>query len=155
MLGHYDNNIRKLERFLEQSAKVHDGNSFFRLQTIPGVGRIIAMTMLYEIHNIRRFESVGNFLSYCRLVKGEHTSNGKSYGSPGKKIGNTFLKWAFSEAVPLLKRCNPEVKDWARRMEKKHSAARANSILAAKLGRAVYFMLRRGDVFDVKKMINS
>lgn len=155
MLGHYDANIRKLERYLEQSAKVHDGNSFFRLQTIPGVGRIIAMTLLYEIHDVSRFASVGDFLSYSRLVKVEHTSNGKSYGSPGKKIGNAYLKWAFSEAVPLLKRCSPEVKDWAKRMEKKHSAARANAVLAAKLGRAVYFMLRRGDVFDVKKMISS
>jgi len=154
LLGHYDVHIRKLQRFLEQSAKVHDANNFFRLQTIPGVGRIIAMTLLYEIHDIKRFPTVGDFLSYCRLVKGEHTSNGKRYGSPGKKIGNAYLKWAFSEAIPLLKRCSPEVKDWARRMEKKHSAARANSILAAKLGRAVYFMLRRGVVFDVKRMIN-
>jgi len=154
LLSHYDVHIRKLERYLEQSAKVHDGNNFFRLQTIPGVGRILAMTMLYEIHDIKRFATVGDFLSYCRLVKGGHTSNGKHYGSPGKKIGNAFLKWAFSEAVPLLKRCSPEVKAWAKRMEKKHNAARANSVLAAKLGRAVYFMLRRGDVFDVKRMIN-
>ena len=154
LLGHYDNHIGKLERFLEQSAKVHDANNFFRLRTIPGVGRIIALTMLYEIHDIKRFGQVGDFLSYCRLVKGEHSSNGKSYGSPGRKIGNAYLKWAFSEAVPLLKRCNPEVKAWAQRQEKKHSAARANSILAAKLGRAVFFMLRRGDVFDVKRMIN-
>jgi len=154
MLSHYDDNIRKLERFLEQSAKVDDANNFFRLQTIPGVGRIIAMTMLYEIHDIKRFPQVGDFLSYCRLVKGEHSSNGKSYGSPGKKIGNAFLKWAFSEAVPLLKRCSPEAKAWAKRMEKKRSAARANSILAAKLGRAVYMMLRRGEVFDIKRMIN-
>lgn len=109
---------------------------------------------MYEIHDIKRLPTVGDFLSYCRLVKGEHSSNGKNYCSPGKKIGNAYLKWAFSEAVPLLKRCNPEVKDWARRQGKKHSAARANSILAAKLGRAVYFMLRRGDVFDVKRMIN-
>ena len=154
MLSHYDDNIRSLERFLEQSAKVDDANNFFRLQTIPGVGRIIAMTMLYEIHDIKRFPEVGDFLSYCRLVKGEHSSNGKSYGSPGKKIGNAFLKWAFSEAVPLLKRCCPEAKAWAKRMEKKQSAARANSVLAAKLGRAVYIMLRRGEVFDIKRMIN-
>ena len=71
MLGHYDKTIRELEKYLEQSIKVHDPNNFFRLQTIPGVGRIIAMTMLYEIHDIERFPSVGKFLSYCRLVKGE------------------------------------------------------------------------------------
>lgn len=153
MLYDYDTQIRKLETFLQQSAKVHDANNFFRLQTIPGVGKIIAMTMLYEIHKIKRFKTVGDFLSYSRLVKGEHTSNGKSYGSPGKKMGNGYLKWAFSEAVPLLKRQSPEAKAFCARIEKKHGKARANSLLAVKLGRAVYFMLRRGDVFDIRKTI--
>ena len=153
MLGDYDRTIRRLERFLEQSAKMHDPNNFFRLQTIPGVGRIIAMTLLYEIHKIKRFPTVGDFLSYSRLVRGEHTSNGKRYGSPGKKIGNPYLKWAFSEAVPLIKRQSPEAKAFCQRIEKKHGKARANSLLAVKLGRAVYFMLRRKDVFDIKRMI--
>jgi transposase len=153
MLGHYDEVIRDLERNLEQSVKVHDANNFFRLQTIPGVGRIIAMTMLYELHDIGRFKSVGDFLSYSRLVRGEHTSNGKSYGSPGKKIGNPNLKWAFSEAVPLLKRQSERAKTFCARIEKKHGKARANSLLAVKLGRAVYFMLRRGDVFNIDRMI--
>ncbi len=152
MLGHYDDVIRDLERHLEQSAKVHDPNSFFRLQTIPGVGRIIAMTMLYEIHNIRRFKEVGDFLSYSRLVKGQHSSNGKNYGSPGKKIGNPYLKWAFSEAVPLLKRQCSRAKAYCNRIENKHGPARANTLLAVKLGRAVYFMLRRGQVFDINRI---
>ena len=153
ILADYDRTIRKLETFLTKSAKVHDANSFFRLQTIPGVGPIIAMTMLYEIHDIRRFPTVGDFLSYCRLVRGEHQSNGKKYGSPGKKIGNAYLKWAFSEAIPLLKRQDARAKAFCDRIEKKHGKARANSLLAVKLGRAVYFMLRRGEVFDLDRMI--
>ena len=153
LLGDYDGHIKRLEVFLERSAKVHDANNFFLLQSIPGVGRIIAMTILYEIHNIRRFESVGKFLSYARLVRGQHTSAGKNYGSPGRKIGNAYLKWAFSEIVPLIKRQSPEVKAYCQRIERKHGPARANSILAVKLGRAVYFMLRRREVFDLKRLI--
>lgn len=153
LLSHYDDQIRKLELFLEQNAKLDDPQNFFRLQTIPGVGRILAMTMLYEIHEIKRFPTVGQFLSYCRLVRGSHTSAGKSYGSPGKKIGNAHLKWAFSEAVPLLKRCCPEVKTFADRIEKKHSKARAFSYLAVKLGRAVYYMLKRGEAFELDRML--
>ena len=153
LLGHYDEQIRKLESHLEKSAKLDDPHNFFRLQTIPGVGRILAMTMLYEIYDIKRFPSVGKFLSYCRLVKGSHTSNGKSYGSPGKKIGNTHLKWAFSEAVPLLKRCCPKVKSFAERIEKKHGKARAFSYLGVKLGRAVYYMLKRGEAFEINKIV--
>ncbi|MDB4778386.1 IS110 family transposase [bacterium] len=145
--------IRKLELHIEQAAKVDDPQSLFRLQTIPGVGRILAMTMLYEIHDIKRFPTVGQFLSYCRLVKGSHTSAGKSYGSPGKKIGNAHLKWAFSEGVPLLKRCSPEARAFVDRIEKKRGKARAFSYLAVKLGRAVYYMLKRGEAFELDRML--
>ena len=93
----YDDLIRRLERYLEQTAKIDDPQSFFRLQTIPGIGRVLAMTILYEVHQIRRFPDVGDFLSYARLVRGSHTSAGKRYPSTGKKIGNPHLKWAFSE----------------------------------------------------------
>ncbi|MDB4778307.1 transposase [bacterium] len=120
---------------------------------MPGVGRIIAMTMLYEIHDIKRFPQVGDFLSYARLVRGSHTSAGKSYGSPGKKMGNAYLKWAFSEIVPLIKRGSPAVKKYIERIEKKHDKARAHSNLATKLGRAIYFMLRRSEAFDIEKML--
>jgi transposase len=153
ILEAYDILIRDLERFLEQSAKVHDANNFYLLKTIPGVGKIIAMTMLYEIHDVKRFPGVGDFLSYARLVRGSHTSAGKSYGSPGKKMGNAYLKWAFSEIVPLFKRESPAVKKYIERIERKHGKARACSNLATKLGRAIYFMLRRGEAFEIEKML--
>ncbi len=145
--------IRKLELHIERSAKTDDPQSLFRLQTIPGVGRILALTMLYEIDTIKRFPTVGQFLSYSRLVKGYHTSAGKSYGSPGRKIGNAHLKWAFSEAVPLLKRCSPQASAFVDRIEKKRGKARAFSYLAVKLGRAVYSMLKRGEAFEIDRML--
>lgn len=154
LLGEYDKHIKDLEVYLERSAKVHDANNFFLLQTIPGVGRIIAMTLLYEIHTIKRFPTVGQFLSYARLVRGQHTSAGKNYGSPGSKIGNAYLKWAFSEIVPLIKRQSEEVKAFCARIERRHGPARANSILSVKLGRAIYFMLRRREVFDLKRLVS-
>lgn len=153
MLNAYDVQIRALERFLEQSAKVHDANNYYLLKTTPGVGKIIALTMLYEIHDVKRFPEVGDFLSYARLVRGSHTSAGKNYGSPGKKMGNAYLKWGFSEIVPLIRRESPEVKKYLERIEKKHGKARAHSNLATKLGRAIYFMLRRGETFDIAKVL--
>ena len=153
LLQHYDESLRKLELFLERNAKVDDAQAFFQLQTIPGIGRILAMVMLYEIYDIQRFPSVGQFLSYSRLVRGSHTSAGKSYGSPGKKIGNVHLKWAFGEAVPLLKRCCPEVKSFVERIEKKHGKPRAHSYLAIKLGRAVYYMLKRHEAFELERLL--
>jgi len=80
-------------------ANHHDSGSYTLLQTIPGVGKILALVMLYEIENIRRFATVQDFVSYSRLVKCAKESNGKKCGSGGTKIGNAHLKWAFSEAA--------------------------------------------------------
>ena len=92
MLGHYDSVIRDLERQLEQSAKVHDANNFFRLRTIPGVGRIIAMTMLYEIHKVSRFKTVGDFLSYGRLNRNK--TGRLLFSTPG--TGFTTTDWGIT-----------------------------------------------------------
>ena len=148
LIDFYDEQIKKLDLYLEQHAKVDDADAFYRLMSIPGVGRILAMTFLYEIHDIRRFPKVGDFLSYARLVKGTNSSAGKQYKPTGAKIGNPHLKWAFSEGITLLKRECPEAKAFAEREEKKHSKARANTLLAIKLGRAVYWMWTRKTAFD-------
>ena len=153
LIDFYDEQVKKLDLYLEQNAKIDDADTFYRLKSIPGVGRILAMTLLYEIHDIRRFPGVGDFLSYAGLVKGTNSSAGKPYKPTGAKIRNPHLKWAFSEAITLLKRECPEAKAFAEREEKKHSKARANTLLAIKLGRAVYWMWRRKTAFDPKTFL--
>lgn len=106
------------------------------------------MTMLYEIHGIRRFPTVGDFLAYSRLVKGTKSSAGKNYEPTGSKIGNPHLKRAFSAAIALLKRERPKAGAFAERIEKKHNKARANTLLAINHGRAVYWMLKRKAAFQ-------
>ena len=83
LAGHYDFLIKNLELFLTRKAKVHDPGNFFRLRSIHGVGKILAMTLLYEIHDIDRFERVQNFASCARLVKCEKSSSGKRLGTGG------------------------------------------------------------------------
>ena len=85
------------EQVLEQ-ARHHDPVLLGLLRTVPGIGKILALVMIYEIHDIRRFPRVGDFISYCRLVKPARESAGKNQGSKNSKIGNVHLKWAFSEA---------------------------------------------------------
>ena len=97
----YDQKIRKIESFIEHHVKVHDPQHYYLLRSIPGVGKILALTLLYEIHDIARFPSVGNFASFARLVKCQHQSGDKTLGYGGKKMGNVHLKWAFSEASVL------------------------------------------------------
>jgi transposase len=152
MIEALDQQIRRLENFLVKTAKVDDVQTFHRLQTVPGIGSILAMTMMYEIGDLARFRQVGDFLSYSRLVAGSHTSAGKSYGSPGRKIGNPHLRWAFGEAVSLLKRECAPAGEYCQRMEKRHGKGGSMTMLASKLGRAVYYMLRRQQAFDAKLM---
>jgi transposase len=150
-----DEQIGALELHLERTAKVEDPQTFHLLKTIGGVGKILGLTLLYEIHDIRRFPDVGEFLSYARLVRCGHESAGKKLGSGGKKIGNAHLKWAFSEAVCLLIRNYPVVKVWQARKEKKHGKKKTLGILAARLGRAVYQMLRKNAAFDVRRFLGQ
>jgi transposase len=105
--------------------------------------------VLDEIHRIDRFPSAQDFASYCRLVKCSKESGGKRVGTSGTKIGNAHLKWAFSEAATLFLRNNPQGQKLLSRLEKKHDKGKALSILAYKLGRAVYFMLKRKAAFDM------
>jgi transposase len=147
--------IRELEAYLLRNVKVHDPRSWYRLQSVPGIGEVLALVMLYEIQDIGRFPTVQQFCSYARLVKGTKESAGKKAGTMGKKIGNAHLKWAFSEAVCLMMRELPQAKAYVEKHGKTHGKGKAMSMLAHKLGRAVYFLLKRNDAFDVKYFFAS
>jgi transposase len=151
LLDFLDERINALELYLSKSAKKDDGNTLHRLRSIPGVGKILALVFLYEIHDIHRFTQVGQFLSYARLVRPTHESAGKLKPGSGKKIGNAHLRWALGEAVCLLLRESAQAKKWLARREKKHGKGKALAILAAKLGRALYYLLKREEVFDEAK----
>jgi transposase len=112
---------------------------------------IIPLVILYEIHTIERFPRVQQFLSYCRLVKPARESAGKLPGHAGGKIGNAHLKWAFSELATTFLRANPPAQQLHEQLKNRHGRGKALSVLAAKLARAVYFMLKRGHIFDPDK----
>lgn len=154
LLGNLDELLTGLELAIEKTAKLEDPQPFFLLKTIPGVGRILAMTMLYEINTIDRFPSVQKFSSYSRLVRGSFRSAGKPTGKSGnKKIGNAHLKWAFSEAATLMLRHEPRTQRLLNQLTTKHGKGKALSILAAKLGRTVYFMLKRREAFNLDRFL--
>jgi transposase len=147
--------LRTLEQELTQMAKVHDAFSYQLLRSIPGVGRILSLVLLYEIDTIDRFPRVNEFLSYSRLVKAKKESNGMVYGHSVKKIVNAHLKWAIREAAVLFLRKNPDGQQFVERLTKTHGKGKALSILAARLGRAVYVMLKRREPFDPVKFMTQ
>ena len=137
LIEHYDEVIRELELHLVRRAKRHDPQTpSTGSARVPGIGKILALTILYEIHDIARFERVQDFLSYARLVKCEHSSAGKKLGSGGAKIGNVHLKWAFSEAAVFFLRNNPEgQKHLAATLRAATARPRRSRSWPAKLGR--------------------
>jgi transposase len=125
LIDHYDKLLSDIELYIVNTAKQHDVNAFYRLRSVPGIGKILALVILYEVQDIGRFPRVQDFVSYCRLVKCTKESAGKKYGTSGKKIGNAYLKWAFSEVAVLFLRNNPEGQKYRARLEKKLSHGKA------------------------------
>lgn len=155
LIDHYNRIITNLERYIARSAKNHNPQALHLLKTVHGIGNILALVILYEIHDINRFPRVQEFASYARLVKCPRESGGKRHGSSNKKIGSMHLKWAFSEASVLFLRNNPRGMAYKRRLERKHGKSKSLTILAHKLGRAVYYMLKRGKAFDMEKFLRE
>ena len=151
VIDHLETAIKREEKFLLSQTQLFDGQALFLLRTVPGIGVILAMTLFYEIEDIARFARVQQFASYARLVKGQKSSAGKRLGSQGGKMGNAHLKWAFSEAAILFLRESERAKKYVARLESRHGKKKALSILTAKLGRAVYFILLRREVFEEER----
>ena len=146
-----DDLVGDLERELVACAKGDDLAAFYRLRSVPGIGEILAMTIFYEIPDFDRFDTVQQFASYARLVAPRGESAGKLGGASGRKQGNVHLKWAFSEAAVLLLRNNPRAQKLHSRLVARFGKAKALSVLAHKLGRAVFHMQKRQQPFDAER----
>jgi len=154
LLDTYEQLLKDLELFLIQHAKENNPRDLYLLQTIPGVGKILSLVILYEIHDISRFATVQNFVSYARLIKPRKESAGKTTGTANRKMGNAYLRWAFGEAATLMLRERPEVKAYHQKLKSRHGKAKAMAILSHRIGRTVYYMLTNQKVFDVNKFVN-
>src|SRR5919106_919518 len=137
------------------TAKQHDANTFYRRRSVPGIGKILSLVLLYEIHDIRRFPRGQEFVSYWRLVKWAKESAGKRFGTSGTKIGNAYLTWAFSEAAVLFLRNHPGGQQYLARLENKHGKGKALTILAHTLARAIYYMLKRRVACDLDAFLQG
>lgn len=152
LIDQYDALITDLELTIVREAKRHNADAFHRLHSVPGIGKVLALTILYEIHDITRFDRVQEFASYARLVKCQHQSGGKTLGTGGAKMGTVHLKWAFSEAAVLFLR-RREGKTLIAKIKQQPGTGKALSILAHQIGRAVFDILSRGTVCSMEKFL--
>ena len=142
-LSHQINQIHKAVK-----KKVKLSKSFEYLRTVPGIGEILALTIMLEVGDIRRFPKVGNFASYARCVPTERLSAGKSKGKGNRKNGNRYLCWAFVEASHFTRRFNEKFRRYYQKKSAKTNGIIATKAICNKLARICYYIMRDQVPFD-------
>lgn len=144
--------IKSIEKQVMSEVKLR--NEFKLLLTIPGVGNILALTIMLEVGDIGRFAKVGNYSSYCRCVRSERLSNGKKKDENNRKNGNKYLSWAYVEAANFAIRFCPKAKRFYQRKNAKTNGIVAVKALSNKLARASYYIMRDQVPYDASKLFD-
>lgn len=142
--------IERIEKTVAEHAVLDD--SYRLLTSIKGIGPTLASTIQYETGDIGRFASVGNYVSYCRLVRAERNSNQRVKGLGLRKNGNRYLSWAFHEAAHFAVRFQPDARRWYEKKRSRTCPLVAIRALAHKLARAVYFMMRDQAPYEPQRL---
>jgi transposase len=142
--------ILKVETMVEQRVKLKDQYRY--LLTVPGIGKILALTIMLETGPISRFPKVGDYVSYCRKVSSKWTSNDKAKGKGNKKNGNKHLAWAFSEAAEFARRNDTQCRGYYNRKMQKTNFMVAHQALSHKLARAAYSIIKEEVPFRPEKL---
>ena len=127
-------------------------STYQRLQTLPGIGRILGLTIALETGDVKRFAGAGNFASYCRCVQSLRQSNQKKKGENNRKCGNKYLAWAFVEAALFACRADEQCRRFYDRKKQQTNAVIATKALACKLAKAAWHVMQ-GDVdYDANRV---
>ena len=149
LLQYISAQIEEIEDFVLAASKKDE--HYAQLTSVPGIGKILGMTILLETGPIERFPAVGNYSSYARCVPSEKISNGKIKGRGNTKNGNRYLSMAFIQAAHYATIWDDTIKRYYQRKCKKVPLMVAKKTVANKLTRACYHMLKEGTSFDVKR----
>lgn len=141
--------IKEIEKAVLNKVKLKE--EYKNLLTVPGIGEILALTIMLETGGIKRFPQVGNYASYCRCVNSKKISNGKKKGEGNRKNGNKYLSWAYVEAANKAIIHYPYVRSYYQRKMAKTNKVVAIKAVANKLSRACYYIIRDGEVFNPKR----
>lgn len=152
MIRSYTAQIKRLEQTILTQAE--PAACFHCLKTTPGIGDILALTILLEVGDITRFKGPGNFASYCRCVDSRRESNGKKKGENNRKNGNRYLAWAFIEAANFAIRHSKKANQYYHKKSQATHSIVARKALAHKLARACYWVMRNEAAFNEDRLFN-
>jgi len=145
-----DKSVSRIEKAVLSCAR--EIPMYEKLVTIPGIGRILGMTITMEVGDIKRFKSDGHFASYCRMVDAKRLSNGKCKADNNQKCGNEYLAWAFVEAANFSRRYDEYCRRWYDRKAAKTSNVIATKALGCKLSKAAWHVMSEGADYDATRM---
>ena len=158
--GHQIGLIRELGSVIRQLENhvlsvTEKWTTYQRLQSMPGIGKILGLTIALETGDVTRFAGAGNFASYSRCVDSRRISNGKKKGENNRKCGNRYLGWAFVEAAHFSCRWDDQCKRFYERKRQKTNTSVATKALACKLAKAAWHVMS-GDVdYDTERVFGS
>lgn len=142
--------INRIEKTVLERVRLK--KEYQNLLSIPGVGKILALTIMLETGPIARFAKVGNYVSYCRKVSSQWMSADKKKGKGNTKNGNQYLSWAFSEAAEYARRSNASSQAFYNRKLARANFMVAHNALAHKLARAAYYIMRDNVCFEEARL---
>jgi transposase len=145
-----DQSVERLEKAVLASAR--ELPCYHKLGTLPGVGRILSLTITMEVGEISRFQTPGDFASYCRTVDSTRFSNGRKKGDNNQKCGNKYLAWAFVEAANFAKRYDVHCRKWFDRKAARTSTVIATKALACKLAKAAWHVMSQATDYEAQRM---
>ena len=150
LIRHLQENIDDIEKVVTKKVKLKE--EFAKLLTMPGIGEILTLTIMLEVGHIDRFPTVGDYSSYCRLVKSTRSSNGKVTGHGNRKSGNKYLCWAYIEAAQFARRFHDTVRSYYERKMAQTNRIVAIKAVSNKLARASYFVMRDRVDYDQARL---
>jgi transposase len=153
LIQELDVSIQRLEEHvLKRARKMPE---YEALLSIPGIGRILGMTIALETGDPARFPSAGDFASYCRTVRSQRTSNQKKKGENNSKCGNKYLAWAFVEAANFAQRYDPQARAFYDRKKARANTMVATKALACKLAKAAWHVMTKKTAYEGQRVFGS
>jgi transposase len=153
LMGHLTDSIMKLEQHI--LGVVGKWSTYQRLQELPGIGKILGLTIALETGDAQRFADAGNFASYSRCVKSLRTSNGKKKGENNRKCGNKYLAWVppcGMEAAHFACRYDDQCRRFYDRKKQQTNPVIATKSLACKLAKAAWHVMKDDVPFDAARV---
>lgn len=116
-------------------------------ESVPGIGRLTAATILAETGDITRFNNIDELSAYAGLAPRVSQSGDTVHHGHISKQGPPILRWVLQQAAWVAIRCDPKARTIFARLSKRAGAKKAATALGRKLLSYAWSVARRGVPF--------